>query len=828
MDLKNNNGLSSREAKEKLLKSGPNQIFKATEISFFGIARHEVTEPMILLLLVVGFFYSIWGKLEDAITIFIVIILLVFAEVYNEFRAKKAIASLEKIAAPKTRVLRDGKVTEIDSENVVPDDILILTSGTKVAADAKANTSIGMKFDESALTGESFPQDKEIGDEIFAGTIVLSGEGSAVVFATGKNTRLGKIATASKIIKPPKTQLQLAMKSLTGKLVFVALFFSIIIPLIGIIRGQDLKTMILTGLSLSFATIPEELPIIITMVLGLGAYTLSKNNFLVKRIKAAETLGNATVIVTDKTGTITENKMNIAAIYPADKRKEILEIALGSITEYSLSPLEQEIKNKAGELKIDAATELKVVRQRNLGNGRKTKAVIRENGSSFELFSSGAPEEIFGVCFNISKNIKAALSNEVENGRRVIAIAYKKLEPGEKSLDFNEIEKQMNFAGLISFEDPPRDGVKETIALSMMAGIRTIMVTGDHPQTAVFIAREVGISTTNKVLTGLELDKITDDELQNTVKEFSVFARAKPEHKYRIVKALQKNGEVVAVTGDGINDALALKGADIGIAMGIRGTDVAREAAEVVLADDNYNTIAQGIFEGRKFFDNLQKGIKYYLSVKVALVLIFLVPVLLGTPMPFAPIQIILLELFMDLAASAGFVAEAKEKNIYSRPPRNPKENIFNNQVIKDFLTKGIVLFVAVISVYFYAQSQNLNLRETQTYAFSAWIFGHIFLAYISRSDKESIFSLGIFANKIINLWAVAAISFLILGIYIPFLNDRFNLVAINFIQLILIALVMLFIIGLLEIKKIFSPVSLSKTSSDNAPLPMRHQLFRK
>ena len=770
MDLKNNNGLSSSEAQEKLLKSGPNQIFKATEISFFGIARHEVTEPMILLLLVVGFFYSIWGKLEDAITIFIVIILLVFAEVYNEFRAKKAIASLEKIAAPKTRVLRDGKVTEIDSENVVPDDILILTSGTKVAADAKANTSIGMKFDESALTGESFPQDKEIGDEIFAGTIVLSGEGSAVVFATGKNTRLGKIATASKIIKPPKTQLQLAMKSLTGKLVFVALFFSIIIPLIGIIRGQDLKTMILTGLSLSFATIPEELPIIITMVLGLGAYTLSKNNFLVKRIKAAETLGNATVIVTDKTGTITENKMNIAAIYPADKGKEILEIALGSITEYSLSPLEQEIKNKAGELKVDAAL-LKVVRQRNLGNGRKTKAVIRENGSSFELFSSGAPEEIFGVCFNISKNIKAALSNEVENGRRVIAIAYKKLETGEKSLDFNEIEKQMNFAGLISFEDPPREGVKETIALSMMAGIRTIMVTGDHPQTAVFIAREVGISTTNKVLTGLELDKITDDELRNTVKEFSVFARATPEHKYRIVKALQKNGEVVAVTGDGINDALALKGADIGIAMGIRGTDVAREAAEVVLADDNYNTIAQGIFEGRKFFDNLQKGIKYYLSVKVALVLIFLVPVLLGTPMPFAPIQIILLELFMDLAASAGFVAEAKEKNIYSRPPRNPKENIFNNQVIKDFLTKGIVLFVAVISVYFYAQSQNLNLRETQTYAFSAWIFGHIFLAYISRSDKESIFSLGIFANKIINLWAVAAIIFLILGIYIPLLE---------------------------------------------------------
>ncbi len=805
MSQKNNNGLSSGEAQDKLLKFGPNQIFKPARVSFFGIARHEVTEPMILLLLVVGFFYSVWGKLEDAVTIFVVIVLLVLAEVYNEFRAKKAIASLEKIAAPRTKVLRDGKVTEIDSENVVPDDILILTPGTKVAADAKIEKSAGVQLDESTLTGESFPQDKNIGDEIYAGTIVLSGEGLAWVFATGKNTKLGKIAATSKEIKPPKTPLQLAMKSLAGKLVFVALFFSITIPLIGILKGQDIKTMILTGLSLSFATIPEELPIIITMVLGLGAYTLSKNKFLVKRIKAAETLGNATVIVTDKTGTITESRMKIVSFYPENKEKEILEKALGSITEFSLSPLEREIKNKAGELKVDSVLS-EAIRQRNLGNGRKTKAVIRKNEFDYELFLSGAPEEIFRCCSHISDDIKAALAGEAEKGRRLIAIAYKKLTHGETGLDFTSLEQEMNFAGLISFEDPPREGVKGTIAMAMRAGIRTIMVTGDHPLTALFIAREVGISTPdNKVLTGEDLGHLTDEELQNTVKEFSVFARTTPEHKYRIVKALQNNGEVVAVTGDGINDALALKGADIGIAMGIRGTDVARDAAEVVVADDNYITIAQGIFEGRKFFDNLQKGIKYYLSVKVALVLIFLLPVLLDMPMPFAPIQIILLELFMDLAASAGFVAEAKEKNIYSRPPRNPKENIFNNQVIKDFLTKGIVLFVAVISVYFYARSQSLSLRETQTFAFSAWIFGHIVLAFISRSDKESIFSLGIFANKVINLWAVAAVIFLVLGIYIPFLNDRFNLVAINFTQLIPIALAMIFIVGLLEMKKILS-----------------------
>jgi len=804
MTQKNNQGLTTKEAQKRLLKFGPNQIFKAAKISFWGIAKHEVTEPMILLLLVVGIFYSLWGKLEDAITIFVVIFLLVLAEVYNEFRAKKAIASLEKIAAPKTKVLMDGNIIEIDSENVVPDDILILTSGTKIAADAKVEQSIGLQIDESSLTGESFPQEKNNNDNVYAGTVVVSGEGQAVVFATGKNTKLGKIAATLKQIKSPKTALQLAMKSLAGKLVYLAAFFSILIPVLGILRGQDFKTMVLTGLSLSFATIPEELPIIITMVLGLGAYTLSKNNFLVKKIKAAETLGNATIIVTDKTGTITESQMKIISLYP-DNKKEIIEKALGSISQYSLSPMEQEIKNKAIELKITNIPP-EIVRQRNFGNGRKSKSVIRKKENEYELFTSGAPEEIFTMCRDINNDIKNGLTEQTSKGRRVIAVAYKILTPAERNLDFTKLEKDLNFAGLISFEDPPRSGVKKTIAKAVEAGIRTIMVTGDHPLTARFIAKEVGIlKEFDKVLTDRDLDSLSDEELQNTVKSVSVFARTTPHHKYRIVQALQKNGEVVAVTGDGINDALALKGADIGIAMGIRGTDVAKEAAEVVLADDNYITITQGIFEGRKFFDNLQKGIKYYLSVKVALILIFLLPVLLGIPLPLAPIQIILLELFMDLAASVGFVAEPREKNIYSRPPRNPKENIMNNRVIKDILIKGAALFIAVTSVYFYARSQNLSLVQSQTFAFAAWIFGHIVLAFISRSDKESIFSLGMFTNKIINLWALTAITFLILGIYLPFLKERLNLFSISFIQLIFTALMVSFIVSFLELRKMFN-----------------------
>jgi len=593
------------------------------------------------------------------------------------------------------------------------------------------------------------------------------------------------------------------MNSLSIKLAYVAIFFSVLIPLIGVLKGQDPKTMILTGLSLAFAVIPEELPIIITMVLGLGAYTLSKNNFLVKKIKAAEILGNATVIVTDKTGTITEGKMKIVLTYPQNA-KEIIEKALGSLTPFSISPIDEVIREKAKELQIEDI-QSEIFRQRELGDRRKTKTVIRKNKEEYELFSSGAPEEIFSMCKDVAKDIKDKLIEEASKGRRIIAIAYRKLNQNEINFDFKDIEKDLDFIGLISFEDPPRKGVKETIETAKKAGIRTIMVTGDHPLTANFIAKEVGIlEKDEKVLTGEDLDKLSDEELQKIVEKVSVFARTTPQHKYRIVKALQKNKEVVAVTGDGINDALALRAADIGIAMGIRGTDVAKEAAEVVLADDNYITITQGIFEGRRFFDNLEKGVKYYLSVKLALILIFLLPALLGIPLPFAPIQIILLELFMDLAASAGFVAEPKEKDIYLRPPRNPRENIINKKVVEDILIKGITLFIGVIGIYFYAYNQSFSLIECQTFAFSAWIFGHIFLAFVSRSDKEPIFSLRVFTNKVINIWALSAIIVLLLGIYLPVLGNQFNLVSVNFTQLVSIALLMFIIISFLELRKIF------------------------
>ena len=767
-------GLSAVEAGKRLAQFGPNRLARPYEVKFLAILREEVAEPMILLLLGVGVVYSLWGKLEDALTIFSIIAVLTFVEVWNEYRAKKAIASLSSLAAPRTKAVRDGAVAEIATEEIVPGDVLILGPGSRIAADAGLITAYSLQIDESALTGESLPVAKGPGDEIFAGTLVVAGEGRAGVTATGLASRFGKISALARSVKPPKTPLQLAMKDLAMKLVWVALFFSAAIPLLGLVRGQNLRDMVLTGLALAFATIPEEGPIIITMILGLGAYRLSKNNFLIKKLKAAEVLGNATVILTDKTGTLTENSMSVVSAYPPDREKDVLAGASGALTEMSLLPTDRAIADRARVLGASAASG-EVVRERGFGDGRKTKAVLRRADDGLKLTMSGSPEEIFGLAGGDLAAFQAELESQTGQGRRVIAVAEKAVAPGDRDKDFAALEKGVAVTGLMAIEDLPRAGIEGTLATARQAGVRTIMVTGDHPGTALAVARKVGIAA-DKVFNGPELDALSDEDLKTTVQEVSVFARSSPEHKYRLLRALQANGEIVAVTGDGVNDTLALKGAHIGIAMGIKGTDAAKEAADVVLADDNYNTIARAIFEGRKFFDNLRKGFGYYLSVKMALILTFLLPVLIGIPFPFAPVQIILLELFMDLAASAGFVAEPAERTIYRRPPRDPKEKFINRAMLGTIAVGGASQFAAVMIPYGYALHKGWPLVEAQSLAFAAWIIGHVLLAFVSRSAKEPLFSLGVFSNKAIDLWAIAAFVFLLAATQVPALSAPLKL----------------------------------------------------
>ena len=433
--LKNANpqtpGLTALEAKKRLAEFGPNRLAKPYQVKFLAIMKEEVTEPMILLLLGVGVVYSVWGKLEDALTIFSIIIVLTFVEVWNEFRAKKAIASLTRLAAPRTKVVRDGAVTEIETEAVVPGDILLIGSGSRIAADARLVTAYSLQVDESSLTGESLPAAKDSGDEISAGTLVVAGEGKAEVVATGLSSRFGKISALAQAVKPPKTPLQLAMKDLAMKLVWVALFFSVAIPLLGVIRGQNLKEMILTGLALAFATIPEEGPIIITMILGLGAYTLSKNNFLIKKIKATEVLGNATVILTDKTGTLTENEMSVVAVYPPDREKDVMSAAFSALSEMSMFATDKAVVDKARELGVPAVRG-EIVRQRGFGDGRKTKTVLRKADGELKLFMSGSPEELL----ELSAGDSIRLSDGAREGDRPGPAGHRgggKIRPGRRS-----------------------------------------------------------------------------------------------------------------------------------------------------------------------------------------------------------------------------------------------------------------------------------------------------------------------------------------------------------------------------------------------------------
>jgi Ca2+-transporting ATPase len=866
-------GLSSKEAEKRLEKYGPNILVKERKISFLSIFKEEVTEPLILLLIAVGVLYSIWGELRDAITIIIIISLLVFVEVWNEYRAKRSISALQRLAAPTVLVLRNGKLTEIRTTEIVPGDIIPLFAGQRVPADLRIVESYGLSADESSLTGESVPVYKDArqvlakGTElaertnmVFAGTIITSGEGKGVVVATGVNTELGKIAGILEEVKPPKTPLQLAMKGLVKWLIWVALFFSALIPALSFLRGQPpqeiliniillgafqgwvpywfvaflyqplgyiglstiehavnslfglnpvqrLEQLILTGLSLAFVTVPEELPIIITMVLGLGAYALSKKNSIVKRLKAAETLGSVTVIATDKTGTITQNKMSLKSIYSdghlseavASKNfQKILEAGLLSSEAFSItkshkaiyrSPMSAAILEAAKKNKINLEKLQKEYQLREkfvFDRERKLESFIYQKREDKELyvFSAGAPESILDRSSRKLENgkeidfitaekmkIKEVVSEMASNGERVIAVAYRKISSGEE-LKMEKVERDLVFIGVLGFIDPPRPEVKEAVLSCKKAGIRVIMITGDHPQTAKAIASSVGIDTDAGVLTGAEISGMSDRELEKAVKNVSVFARATPEQKLRIVRLLKKQGAVVAVTGDGINDAPALKEAEIGIAMGIRGTDVAKETADMALADDNFATVEVAVREGRKMFDNLKKGVRYYLGVKIALVAIFILPILLGIPLPFAPIQIIVLELFMDLAASATFVAEPAESDIMTRPPRDPKEKFLTRSLQVGIFLNAASLFAAVSICYLYVYYQTLNIVTAQTVAFAAWMLGHIFLAFNSRSEREPLISLGPFSNKVMVVWAILAIAALVIATLLPPLQD--------------------------------------------------------
>ena len=726
--------------------------------------------------------------------------------------------ALRKLAPPSTSVLRDGLVKRVAASDIAIGDVIMLEVGQRVPADGRVIESLGLEADEAPLTGESgavakedrvLPSDTPLAERsnmVYTGTTITRGRGKMVVMATSMQTELGRITGLVLEAKEPKTPLQLAMKQLTGLLVWVAVSFSVLIPVIGIIEGKNYKEMILTGLSLSFATIPEELPIIITMVLGVGALALSRKHVLIRRLRAAETLGSVTVIVTDKTGTITENRMALARLsangasipFPSQKltEQEKLVLRIGVLTSrIHEGGFESEVGDPMERALIEAARtsglpenagSLRAVEEFSFDNQRKMMSVVFQHNGETLVYAKGAPEAILARSSmmlhgsiereKMAQNdaaVKAQVENMAGDALRVIAFGYKKVKNGF-TITQNEAESGLVFAGLAGLADPPREGVAEALKITRQAGIKTIVVSGDHPLTVQRVAAQVGIDGGGKVVTGAELEKLDDAQLKETLKSVSLYARTNPEQKLKIVKALQEMDEIVAVTGDGINDAPALKTADIGIAMGETGTEVARETAGMVLTDDSFTSVAVGVREGRKIFDNLKKGVTYYLSVKVALILSFVVPLALGIELPFAPIQIILLELFMDLAASATFVAEPMEPSAMSIPPRGRKAKFVDRRMITNLSLGAVSLAAAVLVNYLITWYSNAALASAdrlvlaQTMAFATWLVGHIFLAITMRSERSPIWKQGIFSNKVMLVWAGVAIAFLVFVTNVP------------------------------------------------------------
>jgi P-type Ca2+ transporter type 2C len=741
-------GLLEAEAARRLRQHGPNRIRDKKPEPLWEELFEELGEPMILLLLGTGALYALWGETGDAVTILVVILALVAVEVAGERRAERAVAALRQLAEPTAAVRREGRIREVPREEVVPGDVVVLRAGRRIPADGRLGPSYGLAVDESALTGESVPVEKEPGAAVFASTLVTRGRGEADVVATGDATELGRIAARAREVKSPPTPLERAMRELSRSLLGVALAISVVVPLVAwLVRDGPARPLILTGLALAFAMIPEEMPILLALTLALGARRLARQNAIVRRMEAVETLGTVTVIATDKTGTLTGNRLVVSGLTAPAGAKRLLEAAAWSADD--LDPIDQALLHAGREAGLDVDRLRREARRRAefpFDRSRRLSTVVVDAGEEGRVVVKGAPEAVAARCAEADRGaLLAEAERRADEGLRVIAFAEKRSAPGPVVSERDEVESGLTWLGLVAFADPPRPEARAAIESCAAAGIRVLMVTGDHPRSAAAVARAVGLDPG------------------------AVVARATPEDKLRIVTDLQGRGERVAVTGDGVNDAPALAAADVGIAMGRSGTDVAREAADVILADDDFATIVRAIGEGRVLFANLRKAVRYYLACKVALAATVLLAVVLGLSVPFAPVQIIVMELFMDLAASAAFVAEPGEVGLMQRPPRDPRRRFLDRRMVVSILVSASGLFAAVSVAY--VLSGSAGEGRARTVAFVTWLLGHVALAFSLRHEQEPFTWRGLATNRVMAAWGLATLAFVVLAVSVPSLR---------------------------------------------------------
>ena len=815
-------GLTAAEATQRLAIHGSNEIREQAPRSAWRRLFSQFTDFMIVLLIVAAVVSGFIGEIEDAAAILAIVVLNAVIGFVQEYRAEKALRALKQLAALKARVIRDHAIATVPAADLVPGDVVLLEAGSVVPADLRIIETAQLRIEEAALTGESNPIDKQtdplaqadlaLGDRVnmaYSGTIVTYGRGQGIVVATGMATELGKIATLLATTEEVRTPLQKRLARFGKQLSVIAIGICVLVFVLGVLRGESMVLMFLTAVSLAVAAVPEALPAVITIGLALGAQRMVKKNALIRRLPAVETLGSVTYICSDKTGTLTQNKMRADAFLVDGQPQRALPgsavltqepwgsfvmalalsndagmdgsgAAIGDPTEVALYLAARE----AGHDKSALETRAPRVAELPFDSERKCMTTLHrmETGGGIVAFTKGAPERVIERCTTVlgaggrTPINAAALAEQAERmaseGLRVLAIARRDWPalPGE--LAPAAVERELAFVGFVGLIDPPRPEAANAVAECRQAGITTVMITGDHPLTARAIALRLGIieEGDDRLITGRELARLSDADLAARVTQLRVYARVDPEQKIRIVQALQTHGEFVAMTGDGVNDAPALKSADIGVAMGKVGTDVAREASAMVLLDDNFASIVAAVGEGRRIYENIRKFIRFVLAGNAGEVVTLLVAPLLGLPLPLLPIQILWVNLITDGLPGLALAVEPEEKGIMQRPPRAPGESLFSGGLGHHIVWVGLLIGALSIFTQWWAISH--GSPNWQTMIFTVLTFAQLFHVMAIRSERESLFSIGLTSNLPLLGAVLFGAALQLAVIYVPVLNN--------------------------------------------------------
>ncbi len=809
-------GLSTSDAESRKKKYGSNVLTEKKRQSAIVLFLHQFKDVMIFILAVAAVISVAVGDIKDAVVILVIVLLNAIIGFVQEYRAGKAIEALKKMSAQNASVRRDGEIIQIAASELVPGDIVLLEAGVLVPADIRLTEVHTLKIEEASLTGESEAVDKKpdaipskdapIGDRItmaYKTTIVTYGRGEGIVVATGMKTEIGRIA---QMLQEDETQtpLQRRLAEFGKKLSFVVVGICVLLYGVGVIRGEDAILMLLTAISLAVAAIPEALPAVVTIALALSAKRMVLKNVLIRKLPAVETLGSVTYICSDKTGTITQNKMTVMDVWLSPVTESVNELTSENLLMLCMELNHDVTGNERTGLKGDP-TEIALVeytrkskshnkhwskehhRDHELpfDSDRKRMTTIHKLNSNWLVITKGAVESVMGICIeHNTTEINKITLGFAEQGKRVLAYAIKVVDTLPTEISIETIENSLGFVGLVAMIDPPREEAKKAIDDCYTAGITPVMITGDHPVTAKAIAKETGIIRleTDLIITGAELNELSESEYEKKLEHIKVYARVSPEQKLQIVKTLQKKNQFVAMTGDGVNDAPALKRANIGVAMGIMGSDVSKEAAHMILLDDNFATIIKAVKEGRRIYDNIRKFVKYVMTGNSGEIwTVALVP-LIGMPIPLLPIHILWINLITDGLPGLAMASEPAETNILERPPRKPDESIFAGGMGYHILWVG--LLIGAVCIFTEAWALFSNNPKWQTMVFTVLGISQMGHAMAIRSDFKSLFQQGVFGNIQLVGAVLITLALQIAVIYIPFLQHIFNTQALSLYEL--------------------------------------------